>query len=154
MPYKCFLMHMYQTVHLKHRRCLMFLTPCIQCVYVFHEDKFPFQVILWSFILSNVQICIFAQVSSSDRRLCLWLNISHPVMFHGSVLCPYHRTYVLYFELFQIYLTRFWIPQSWSFIVVMLMQNVQNSGRPCLTYYNFDPVDQNVKITIEFHSSG
>ena len=58
-PYKHFLMHVYLAVYSRPKRFLMFLKPYIKYIHSSHEDKFPFRVILWSSILSNVQICIF-----------------------------------------------------------------------------------------------
>ena len=61
---------------------------------------------------------------------------------------------VSYFKSSWIFLTRFQIPQSWAFTDVMLIWIVLNSRRPFLTCYNFEPVDQNVKIPLALHFRG
>ena len=84
--YKCFLMRLYPDVPLSPMRFSMFLTPSIQCVHLFMMINFHSEPVHEVPFRAFVNFAFFTQVSNSDRRLCLHLNISHLEIFHDSPL--------------------------------------------------------------------
>lgn len=71
-PYKYFLMHVYPTIHLRPKRCLILLTPCIQYIHLAHEDKLSFyEVPFWA--MSKFAFLLKCQTTTGGL-VCNWIS--------------------------------------------------------------------------------